>query len=191
MKNTILLSLLCATLFFGNNAMAGHENNCHVEAFTNSHFSKPKYPKIAVRTQPSFKAKVIDTIMPHFEYGDPKGTYVTISDIQNGFARVYYSNESARNINKVGWIETKFLAFSVYNEVGFARPDNTSKPITHMEIESIGSDNIKSINACNGEWLNITAKPPKQKMQTMWVRGICANQETSCDGLKYDKYELR
>ena len=187
MKNIFVWSFIFASVISVGSANAGHENACNVEAFTNSHFSKPKYPKIAVRTQPSYKAKMIDTIMPHFEYGDPKGTYLTITDIQNGFARVYYSDESPRKITKAGWIETKFLAFSVYNEIGFSQPDSTSKPVAHMEMESIGYDNIKSINACNGEWLNITARPPKQKMQTMWVRGICANQETSCDGLKYDK----
>ena len=182
-RKSLLISLL-ASVFIGNFAIAEQKNNCKIGAYTNSH----SYKKIIVRNAPTKNAKIIDILIPYYQFDEIKGTDLIIQDIKNDYAKVFYRDYAKRTLSKIGWIETKTLAFNVQSEVAYSYPNIKAFPVYHGESEQIYHGNIDKIHACKNEWLQITFKPDNQKPIKAWTRGICANQETTCEGLLGDSW---
>ncbi len=179
----ILFTSLLA--FNANTAFAQKKEFCEVGAFTLSEMNN----KIPVKFSPNSKSRTIDYIDAIIDDGEIKGADLIISDIKNGYARVFYENQSQRAGNKYGWIETKYLGFRVQSEVVFSYPNIKSFPAYKVEYEAISNRNVKKIHACKNEWLNISFSLDKKKPVNGWIRGICANQETTCDGLIGDSWD--
>jgi hypothetical protein len=88
---------------------------------------------------------------------------------------------------------------SVQTRRGFARPDARSPVVVDFGTEMEDVADVTRIVACSGEWALVegryrpaarqaapAGRPPRNGAFTAWVRGLCANQVTTCDGVSGD-----
>jgi hypothetical protein len=100
----------------------------------------------------------------------------------------------------VGWIPGESVEFMVQSGTGYLRPDSSSSKLLDLYGDWLTSmGRIERVIACSGEWVLLEYSLGKQRnQQTLalkkltqaeqqashgraWFRGVCANQETSCE----------
>lgn len=98
-----------------------------------------------------------------------------------------------------GWISGRMARFTVQSGQGYQRPDKSSPRIVDLGndwLTDFGS--LERVVACSGDWALVDFSVDKYrdpdtqalvgstggKTQRAWFRGICANQETTCDGVE-------
>lgn len=84
--------------------------------------------------------------------------------------------------NVKGWISGKVIAFQIQSRKGFAEPDNKSAAVFEGQD---GPGGWLYVANCEDKWAQIAYGTPKEEKRA-WFRGICAMQETSCDGVHGD-----
>jgi hypothetical protein len=158
---------------------------CSISGYSND--PDPKGQNI--RKTPSGSAKIIARLPPPVtEDGFKFGPYFDILAVQGGWVKV--TNASSWNGGessaRIGWISAKFVRFHLQTEVGFVGPSNKTQPIWHAEGSSF-DESFSLLVGCSAEYAQVlptgTDVPKKA-----WVRGVCAIQETTCDGLPIDRY---
>jgi hypothetical protein len=156
-------------------------STCRFDAYTDWGSQAP-----AIHAGPSADTPQIG-IAPHTTAeGDDFvfGAYVTVTAMQNGWAHV--TNVVDWNYEKSapdGWIDGADIAFIAQTDVMFARADPASQVIWSGPDQPYA----KALLDCDGQWAKITFTNEAAEDHTGWVRGICAIQETTCDGVRGDK----
>ncbi len=113
------------------------------------------------------------------------GAKAMVTDVQNGFAEV--TDVSAWNgeaTDLQGWISARDLAFVVQTAKGFAAPDPASEVLWQGD-SWIMPDMIAGLVDCQGEWVALELAD-KAANGPVWVRGVCAGHDATCDGVKGD-----
>jgi hypothetical protein len=116
--------------------------------------------------------------------GSVFGAYVTVTEMQDGWAHVTdIVSWSDENTAPDGWINGDDILFTAQTDVMFAAPDPVSAVVWQLNDYSY----IKALLDCDGEWAKVIIRTDNEVDFTGWVRGICAIQETTCDGTFGDK----
>ena len=160
---------------------AAAQSICAFDAYTD--FANPAP---AIHAGPSPNSSQIGTA-PHGTEavdGFAFGAYVTVTEMQDGWAHV--TNVVAWNDQTTapdGWINGDDIQFTAQTDVMFAAPD----PASDVVWETNNYSYIKTLLDCDGEWAKVIMRTDNEVDFTGWVRGICAVQETTCDGTFGDK----
>lgn len=159
------------------------EQNCQLSGYISSEV--PGAPVIF--DAPSATATPIGTV-PRTEdadYGVMGGSFL-LDNIQGDYAHItnvdawYSSDETGPG----GWILASDIVFTVQSTKGFAAADATSE-VTYETDDWIYHDQIDTLLGCQDEWAHLRFTDAKGQ-HTAWMRGICSNQETTCDGVLGD-----
>lgn len=122
-----------------------------------------------------------ELLLSRDEEGHRKGAYVTIADIDQGWALVT-GVMSWDNMTEgpEGWVETRHLRFVLQTHSGFAAPDPQAR-IVVTAPNWLTPAQIRTLEDCQGKWIKAAVRI-QRKTRSAWFRGACANQETTCDG---------
>ncbi len=150
-----------------------------------------------VRAGPSKTAKVIGSLPPAKKSEDFEIPFATMFDVveaKDGWFRIENAAEWAvgqlePSMLPKGWISGRFVGFNLQTEVGFAAPNPKSARVFQSATWE-GPPTKRGITDCAGEWVKINYGPVSAPKQA-WFRGVCGNQETSCDGVLGDESGLR
>jgi hypothetical protein len=143
-------------------------------------------PAPAIHAGPSASSAQVGTA-PHgseVEDGFAFGAYVTVTEMRSGWAHV--TNVVSWNDKTTapdGWINGDDIQFTAQTDVMFVEPDPSTDVVWKMNDYSY----IKALLDCDGEWAKVIISTDNEVDFTGWVRGICATQETTCDGTFGDK----
>jgi hypothetical protein len=154
---------------------------CAFDAYTD--FANPAP---AIHAEPSAGSAQVG-IAPHgseAEDGFAFGAYVTVTEMQDGWAHV--TNVVGWNDTTTapdGWIDGENIMFTAQTDVMFAQPD----PMSDVVWDVSEWPYIDALLDCDGAWAKIVFHDDDEVGHTGWVRGICATQETTCDGIFGDK----
>ncbi|MDG9669186.1 SH3 domain-containing protein [Hahella sp. CR1] len=160
---------------------------------------------VMVRAAPSGQAPVLGVLparvanQDSFDYGpefEIIGSHNGWLKIQNAWDDPARSNLPERpTYSGIGWIPGEQAGFGIQYGSGYLRPDPQSKRLIHL-----GSDwltergQIHRVVACKDEWVLVdftilsderfdALLPDDQIKGRAWFKGVCANQETTCDGI--------
>ncbi len=153
-----------------------------------------------VRAAPSAKARAVGTLPPMAWDPDLErkmGAGVRVLESRNGWFRIGDPGWS-RNIGPdpggpKGWIHGRYLDFAIQTDKAFAEPDPNSPAVATAWRDKDGGHQIgyRHPTECRGEWVRLLVKGHDGREKLGWLRGTCAIQETTCDGVVGDlmKYE--
>lgn len=153
---------------------------------------------VPVRSGPSAGAPVIGRLPPVVAYEgglqSGRGPEFQILEADKGWFRIGSVSvpkvEDDDVVDMVplaaeGWIAGDAIYFMIQSRKGFAEPDNTSA-IAFTVDDWNGPRDWLYLSDCRDKWVQIAYGTPKQEKRA-WFRGICASQETSCDGVQGDE----
>lgn len=161
-----------------------------------------------VRAGPSAQARVLGTLPPlsigedRADFGVPfritasRGGWLRIEGAQDDPSR---SGEPARpTYAGSGWVSGRLVRFKVQSGHGYRAPDAASERIVDLGDDALTDlAALHGVLACSGAWALVEFVQEKRRdpatqalrdetdrsPQRAWFRGICANQETSCDSV--------
>jgi len=121
-------------------------------------------------------------------------TEFDVVEARNGWFRIVnaapWQNEGSRSTGlPSGWISGRFLDFQLQTDKAFAQPDAASAVVATSWRDSGGERHelgYRNPTACRGEWVRLTVTGHDGRAREAWVRGVCGNQETTCDGVTGD-----
>jgi hypothetical protein len=160
---------------------AAAKSICAFDAYTDYNAPAP-----AIHAGPSEAAAQIGTAPRVVAEGDDFtfGAYVTVTEMQDGWAYVTHVVDwNGETTGPDGWINGENIMFTAQTDVMFAQPD----PMSDVVWDVSAWPYIDTLLDCDGEWAKITFHDDDEVDHTGWVRGICAIQETTCDGTFGDK----
>lgn len=162
-----------------------------------------------VRAAPSARARVLGTLPPlsvgedRADFGVPfritasRGGWLRIEGAQDDPAR---SGEPARpTYAGRGWISGGFVRFKVQSAHGHRAADADSERIVDLGDDALTDvAALTRVLACSGAWALVEFVQEKRRdpvtqalrdatdrtPRRAWFRGICANQETTCDSVE-------
>lgn len=121
------------------------------------------------------------------------GSTFIVTELQDGWARVEgVTGPEGRPVPQSGWIDIAAVHFVAQTELGFAKPDPSSTLVwsgADWPIVSGGQEGDIRLLGCSGEWALLSfpaAAGENPNEVSAWVRGLCNNQWTSCDGITGD-----
>lgn len=159
-----------------------------------------------VRAAPSAQARVLGTLPPLSVSEDRPdfGVPFRITASRDGWLRIEgarddpaRSGEPARpTYAGGGWISGGFVRFKVQSAHGHRAADAGSERLVDLGDDALTDlARLTRVVACSGDWALVEFVPEKRRdpatqalldatdrsPRRAWFRGICANQETSCD----------
>ena len=149
---------------------------------------------IAIHAGPSATSDVVGMAPiepPESEYAQ-FGTEFRVLEMRDGWAKVTDVTSFDRTgKGPDGWIDGQQIGLSAQTSKAFAAADADSAVMWASENLWPYADALLD---CDGEWalvrfddIDISATPSVVTGSvTAWVRGVCAAQETTCDGVKGD-----
>lgn len=157
---------------------------------------------LAVRARPSVKSAVIGRLQSVISYEgglhSGRGVEFAIVEARNGWFRIQNIQTPGivtedrepvdvewRPSKTEGWIPGKAIFFVLQTFKGFAAPDPNS-PVLFQSDDWYGPKDWLRVADCSGEWVQIAYGDPKRE-RFAWFRGVCAMQETTCDGVEGDR----
>jgi hypothetical protein len=136
-------------------------------------------------------------VLGHAPQGAPgtdeagRGAVFTVTEVRNGWARVAgVTGPTGEGAAPDGWISAEAVAFMAQTQVAFAGPDAEAAVVwTGMDWPGTGA-----LLGCKGDWAHLRFPLPERRgaeyvevgQVTGWVRGLCNNQWTTCDGVQGD-----
>ena len=149
-----------------------------------------------VRAGPSATARILGTLPPPEPGEDVEvdfGATFDVVEARDGWFRI----ENARRWSQAGqgastlpsgWISGRFVGFQLQTDKAFAEPDPASAIVVTSWEEDGGLSQFgyRNPTACRGEWVRLTVVGRDGGERQGWVRGVCALQETTCDGVQGD-----
>lgn len=153
-----------------------------------------------VRAGPSANARIVGTLPPMEmdpDFERKIGAGIKVLESRNGWFRIGDPGWS-RNIGPdpdgpKGWIHGRYIHFAIQTDKAFAQPDPGSPAVATAWRDKDGGHEIgyRHPRECRGEWVRLLVKGHDGREKLGWVRGLCAIQETTCDGVAGDlmKYE--
>ena len=146
-------------------------------------YTQSSKANVILRVRPSQNASVSHTLEQKLYEGEDyyEPIDLSIMEIQNGWLRVAKFPEGNKAA-AIGWIHGSDTAFVIQTELGFSKPSAQSK-IAYDDPSWIFPSDVVQFMDCQGEWLKLKVKHPKQNNRTVtaWFRGVCLNHETTCD----------
>ncbi|RJG43192.1 hypothetical protein [Mesorhizobium sp. DCY119] len=92
-----------------------------------------------------------------------------------------------------GWISGEAVRFQVQSARGYERPDASSNRVFDLGDNWLTDvADIRSVEGCAGDWALVSFAADAEAVSRLksepqegraWFRRICANQETTCDGV--------
>jgi hypothetical protein len=182
------------------------ETNCKIEGWskdTNQH-------GLQVRSSAGENAMVVGTLPRYVINFDSHnfGIEFHIIGSHQGWLKIrdakddpYRSNQPLRaTFSGIGWIPGKSVDFIVQSGSGHLRPDAESQKLLDLKDDWLTSmGEIERVIACSGEWVlldysldkrrnhqthaltSLTKEEQQASQNRAWFRGVCANQETTCE----------
>ena len=131
------------------------------------------------------------------------GVRFDITASSNGWLRIRDASDESAAERRVfagqGWVSGRHVGFQVQSTKAFTRPDPASPVAVAFGHPMEDLATVERVVACSGEWALVDGRyrPPDQQALEPgerprsgsfrgWVRGVCANQMTSCDGVVGD-----
>jgi hypothetical protein len=146
-----------------------------------------------VRAGPSVQARVVGRLAPYAALrGGPVGPYgstFAIIAASNGWfyidtvsnpvirgGRVDYVTSPVR-----GWINSRFIQFTILSEVGFAEPSTRARQVWTGDPRPA----VARLIDCRGEWARVRLQHGGRNAEP-WFRGICGAPDF-CEGVMGDR----
>lgn len=152
-------------------------------------YTQSSKANVILRIRPSQNASVSHSLEQKLYDGEDyyQPIDLSIATIQNGWLLVSKFPEGDVAA-PLGWIHGSDTAFVIQTELGFSKPSAESK-ITYEDPSWIFPSDVVQFMDCQGEWLKLKVKHPKQDNRTVtaWFRGVCLNHETTCDSKMGDR----
>ena len=153
-----------------------------------------------VRAGPSAQAPIVGTLPPMAWDPDLErmmGAGVKVLESRNGWFRIgdpgWRKNLGGNPNGPKGWIHGRYLDFAIQTDKAFAEPDPNSPAVATAWRDKHGVRQIgyRHPRECRGEWVRLLVKGHDGRETLGWLRGTCAIEETTCDGVVGDlmKYE--
>lgn len=148
-----------------------------------------------VRSAPSASAPVVGRLPPpHYDADSERSFAVefTVVEAKDGWFRIvgayrYGYGKPGDKALPSGWISGRYVTFQLQTEKAFAAPDPRSDIVAHVRNDGgVYPFPYRQPSDCHGEWVKLRVTPKDGAERDGWVRGICANQETTCDGVQGD-----
>jgi hypothetical protein len=148
-----------------------------------------------VRAAPSADARIVGRLPPPERIeGRDFATGFDVVEARDGWFRIEnaypWDYDGSRPLNlPAGWISGRYLAFQLGTDKAFAQPDPNSAVVATAWIDRDGERHefaVANPTACRGEWLRLTVTGHDGRPREAWIRGVCGNQETTCDGVPGD-----
>ena len=185
------LSGLCAAAFTLALPMAAlAQEACNIPAYSVGNLGV----SIAVHDAPELASPLLGSLVRGEMGGDDEGlgAEFTIVEAKDGWVRI----AGVTGIDGIGpggpegWIDGAYVRFVAQAELGFAAPDAGSA----VAYANHNWPFALAVLDCKGEWAQIRfdllQDGPEDWVAlgqaTAWVRGACANQRTTCDGVSGD-----
>ena len=167
-------------------------DTCAIEAWVID-----KDPKgLNVRAAPSANAPVVGTLPPMEydpDFGRKFGAGVKLLESRNGWFRIgdpgWSRNLGGDPDGPKGWIFGRYIDFALQTDKAFERPDPGSPVVATSWWDNKNGQHpfdYRLPRECRGEWVRMLVKGHDGPERLGWVRGICAIQETTCDGVVGD-----
>ncbi|MGD9170039.1 MAG: hypothetical protein PVI97_08265 [Candidatus Thiodiazotropha sp.] len=182
------------------------ETDCHIEGW-----SKDKSPKgLKVRGSGNFHAPVLGTLPAYINNYDSYsfGVEFKIVGSHDGWIKITGAKDDPNRSNLplrhtyagTGWIPGESVDFRVQSGTGYVRPDAESTKLIELKSDWLTPmASIERVVACYKDWAlldysfiwrrdkktmaleKLTLKEQLASNGRAWFRGICANQETTCE----------
>ena len=154
-----------------------------------------------VRAGPSARAAVVGRLPPPVfdsELERPMAMSFQVVESRDGWFRITDAAPPDGSVTAEplpsGWISGRYVDFSIQTDLAFAEPDPSSAVVASAWRDEDGGHQIsyRRPSGCRGEWVRLLVAGRDGRERQGWLRGICDNQETTCDGvagdlLDYDK----
>ena len=182
------------------------ETECRLEGWSKSTDQHGQH----VRSSAGAHSEVVGNLPPYVFNFDSYNYGVEFQIIGShlGWIKIAEAKDDPRRSNLplrptysgVGWIPGESVDFAVQSGSGHLRPDAQSSKAIDLKgdwLTSMGS--VNQVVACSGEWVLLDYSLKRQRnQQTLklqklteeerrssrgraWFRGVCANQETTCE----------
>jgi hypothetical protein len=159
-----------------------------------------------VRSAPSREARLLGTLPPLVNPDGERdyGVELRITGAKDGWLRIEGARDDpSRNglgtprptYAGTGWISGNLVRFGVQSAHGYAQPDVKSERRVDLGQDWLSDRaEITRMLACKDDWAHVEfrlraatgAADALGEPQRAWFRGICANQETTCDRAAVD-----
>jgi hypothetical protein len=159
-----------------------------------------------VRAAPSADSRVVGVLPPPapLEPGGPDlAVSFEITAGQGGWLRIRNAVDESAAARPVfageGWVSGRRVRFGVQSAKGFLRPDPRSAVAVDFGRPMEDLADVRHVLGCSGEWALIEGRYRSPERQALapgerpragvfraWVRGVCGNQITTCDGVSGD-----
>ncbi len=178
-------------------AAPAHATECRVEAW-----AADRDPAgLNVREAPSRDARVLGTLPPMVNPDGERdyGIEFRVTGSKDGWLRIDGARDDPGRSGQAsprptyagtGWIAGNLVRFTVQSAHGYEKPDSASTRLVDLgEHWLTDRGEVTRMIACEGDWalvefmLRGDGKAAHGAPQRAWFRGICANQETTCDGV--------
>lgn len=159
-----------------------------------------------VRADPSAQARVLG-ILPPLSVDDDRADFgipLRITASRGGWLRIDGAHDDPARSGRParatyggsGWVSGRFVRFKVQSAQGYRAPDAASERVVDLGDDALTDmAALTRVLACSGAWALVEfvqerrRDPVSQGLadvadrtpQRAWFRGICANQETTCD----------
>lgn len=149
-----------------------------------------------VRAAPSARARITGKLPPMEmdpDLGRKLGAGIKVLQSRNGWFRIG-DPEWSRNLGgnpegPKGWIHGRYIDFALQSDKAFERPDPSSPVVATSWWDYENGQHpfdYRLPRECRGEWVRMLVKGHDGPERLGWVRGTCAIQETTCDGVASD-----
>jgi hypothetical protein len=181
---SMLRAVLGLAMLIASPAVA--DGSCAFDAYTGS----DDLADIPIHAGPSDASAVLGMApveVPDSDYAE-FGTGFRVVEMQDGWARITdVTSVDGTATGPDGWIDGRHIGFEAQTEVAFAAPDAASDVVWAGEQWPFADGLLD----CSGAWALIRfgtvdgsgPEPVVTGPVTGWVRGVCANQLTTCDGI--------
>lgn len=184
----LLLPLLALAAMPGQAVERGHR--CRLDGWA----SDPARVGVEVRAGPSADARVVGRLPPpEMDGEDPFGVSFRVVEARDGWFRIRRPYTWSQGQNPPftlpeGWIEGRSLDFALQTDKAFEAPDPRSAVIATTWRASDGDHmfDYRLASDCRGEWVRLLVTGHDRRERPAWVRGVCGNQATTCDGMQGD-----
>lgn len=155
-------------------------------------WSEDKDPAgLNVRAGPSPTAPIVGKLPPprydpDFER-EMKADF-DILEIRDGWVRIGMKDPDdwspAYPRPPAGWISARYVGFDLQSDKAFAAPDPKSRLIASAweTADGIHAFGYRYPSECRGRWVRLLVTDRQGRESPAWARGVCNNQETTCDG---------
>ena len=144
-----------------------------------------------VRAEPAITARIVRTLpapihdaendrdeAPGFDVFEARGGWFLIGTLMG----------TGNRRETWGWVHGSKITFALQTDIAFTEPTPASpRAVTVWQDR----DGVHAIDYgppldCKGHWVQLSVSGRDRRPRIAWARGICANQETTCDGGVHD-----